>query len=229
MFDKDLRVAETRFNSPLPPMELAMLLGARLSLYSFVLSAEERREKLPLDNINPDGEILSLAYVTIMQLLKMAVSPDAGIIYWTALCRGTIYFSVFFLLKLIKHPTYSFVDEVAARNMINQAWERLKSCSEGEGDHISRICAMIQFLGTSGENQTRGVPSLVVKSRMAANVYRDAVWRAKKRFSGIVQDQHPEDYTTAESLLQNGSMELFSTPFLEGILPDMGFLSGNFE
>ncbi|RFU24632.1 hypothetical protein B7463_g11708, partial [Scytalidium lignicola] len=229
MFDKDLRMAETRFESTSPPMELAMLLGARLSLYSFVFGAEDSGENSPLDTINTNNEILSQAYITIMQLLKVAVSPDAGIIYWTALCRGHIYFSVFFLLKLIKYPTYSFVDEIAARNIINQAWERLKSCSAGEGDHLSRICAIIQFLGTGSESQVRGGPLLVVKSRMSANIYRDAVWRAKKRFSGIVQDQHPEDYTTAESLLQNGPMELFSTPYLEGILPDLGFLSGNFE
>lgn len=229
MFDEDLRIAETRFESTLPPMELVMLLGARVSLYSFALAAGEGGESPTLNSIKVDTKILSQAYVTVMQLLKVAVSPDAGLIYWTAPCLSYIYFSVFFLLKLFKYPSHSFVDEVAARNIINQTWEQLKSCSTGEGDHMSRICAIIQFLGTGAESQVRSGPQLLVKSRMGANIYRDAVWRAKKRFSLAVQEQHPEDYTTAESLLQNGLMDLFSTPSLEGILPDLGFLSENFE
>lgn len=229
MFDEDLRRAETRFEHTRQPMELVMLLGARLSLYSFVLGIEDEAESGRPNSVTADTEILSQAYVTIMQLLKIAISPDAGIFYWTSPCRTYIYFSVIFLLKLLNCPSHSFVDETAARNITSQAWKQLKSCSAGEGDHMSRICAIIQFLGTGNESQVGGRPQLLVRSRMAANVYRDAVWRARARFSVPVQNQHPEDYTTAETLLQNEAMEFFTSPYLEGILPDMGFLSENFE
>lgn len=232
MFDSNLRMNEARF-SYWPPMELAMLLGSRLQLYSYILSSNEPTEvnaSPPISSyVDRNTEVLVQAYSTAIRLLQIAGSADADFYYWTSLCKGYVIYSIFFLLKLLTDPhSETFIDEIAARNVINQSWELLQADSRAEDDHMSRACAAIQYLTKEDRGRAEaslGRPTLRVRSRMAGNLYVDAVWRAKGRFNRAVLKRHPDDYTAAEIETfreLEGSAESFS-------LPDFGSLAADWD
>jgi hypothetical protein len=211
-------------------MELVILLGSKLQLYSFVLSVKQTDENLSSSSIDAGTEILARAYQTAIRLLQTAESQGLEICYWTSLSWSYIFYSVIFLLKLIGYRSCHFVDEVITRNIITQTWELVKSCSQEDGDHMSRVCAVIHYLSTEERDQVDGKPSLEVHSRMSANIHTDATWRAKKRFSQFIRAQHPEDYTVAElEVFGNGeSIGMFSPPYLEGMVPNVDYLFAGF-
>lgn len=232
MFDTDLRIHETRFSN-WPCMENALLLGSRLQLYSYILLANETTGG-PTSPTHPSSvdrhtELLVQAYSTAIRLLQIAGSPDPGFSYWTSISQGYVIYAVIFLLKLLTYPlSGTFINEVAARNAISQSWELLHASSRVEGDHMSRVCAAIQYLSKEEWCRTEvrdGGPALRVRSRMAGNIFIDAMWCAKGRFSREVRERYPNDHTGAEF----EAIRVAEAPAGHYSLPDFGALAADWD
>jgi len=219
---------EARFSSAWPKKDYIAFLGCKLLIYSFALAAND-----------PDADDDSLhtefsshwpvqAYLTATSILQTASSMRAEIPFATIYLRRCLVNAVFFLLKLTGYKQHHFVDEVTVRNSINQGWDILKSCSVMENDHMSRVCAVIEYLSNGDwmQGQLQIQSSVSIKARMAANLSVDAVWRARDRFSQSVRDQHPSDYTEAAALERSGTAQgngfpgHFWSPQLDDVMVD---------
>jgi hypothetical protein len=155
------------------------------------------------------------AYLTAMSLLQSALQSSAELPYWPEHQSRYILDAVLFLLKLIE-CSYEFVDEAAARNVISQIWQLFCSRSKAEDDHMSRFCAIIEYLSRNRSNKER--PSVKIRSRVAGNLTIDSAWRARDRFSETVKAQRPADYTAAAALERSvGSDGQASLPLLRDI------------
>jgi hypothetical protein len=80
--------------------------------------------------------------------------------------------AVFFLLKLLS-GLYAFVDKSAVKNTIGQVWQLLRSRSQAEDNHLSRVRSVIEYL-THNHRHQENPPSVYVKSRIAGNVAVDS-------------------------------------------------------
>jgi hypothetical protein len=150
-----------------------------------------------------------------MRLLQSALQSSAELPYWPEHQFKYIFDAVLFPLKLID-CSYEFVDEAAARNVISQIWQLLRSQSKAEEDRMSRFCAVIEYLSRNRSDDR--CPSVKVMSRVAGNLMIDAVWRARDRFSENVKANRPADYTSAAALERSlGPDTQASSSFLRDI------------
>lgn len=237
MFDSKYRVLDAQISAQWTPFTEIAFLKARLQLYSFACSDSSNFPKPSIPSgsgpLQPGiSELLASANLVALRLIQIATSLSPAVPIWTSIVRSSIAYAVFFLLKLSSSPEHSFVDVSVAKNSISAAWNLLHNCSDMHNDQLSRTCAIIEYLSTDFSNpqnahannasalqlapagglqgsatSKRHDLSLVVKSRMSANLVYDAAWRAKDRFSKDIREAKPLDYTFAaemESLLQFG-------------------------
>lgn len=195
MFDKELRALEARFKSRWRNYEHSFFMGTKLQLYSFALAAASSESA---NTAQTRTETFTHAYITAMTLIQSALESSAGLPYWTEHQLRHIVDAVFFLLKLLG-SSYEFVDKSAAGNTVGQVWQLLRSRSQAEDDHPSRVCSVIEYL-THNRGHQENHPSVRVKSRMAGNLAVDSAWRARDRFSETVKAQRPLDYTLAAGI-----------------------------
>ncbi|KAJ5261282.1 Transcriptional regulatory protein LEU3 [Penicillium angulare] len=195
MFDTELRAQEARFASCWRNNEYIFFLATKLQLYSFALSTTG----LELTNsAERRTEIYSHAYLTAMNLLQSALDLSTELPYWSEHQLRNVIDAVYFLLKL-GGASYEFVDEAAAKNTVGQVWQLLRSRSQTEDDHVSRVCSVIEYLSQNPWKRESNV-SVKIKSRMAGNLAIDSVWCARNRFSETVRAQRPVDYTSAAGI-----------------------------
>ena len=228
MFDDELRLQQTRFSQAWDKREFIDFLGCKLLLYTFALAA---------GGLSLDGEWLqkessshwlTQGYLTAITLLETASSIRADIPFVTVHLRWCLVNAVFFLIRLTGNHQPRFIDEFKAQNSINQGWDMLKSCSMVENDHMSRTCAVMQYLskGDRTQGQLPTQHSLSIRSRMGANILVDSVFRARDRFSQSVRDQKPSDYTEAaaheqlEASLGNGFPGHVWSPQFDAVTAD---------
>ncbi|KAJ5116724.1 Transcriptional regulatory protein LEU3 [Penicillium angulare] len=195
MFDTELRAQEARFASSWKNNEYIFFLATKLHLYSFALSTTGLESS---NSAERRTETFSHAYLTAMNLLQSALDLSAEQTYWTQHQLRNIVDAVYFLLKL-GGASYEFVDEAAAKNVIGQVWQLLRSRSQSEDDHASRVCSVIEYLSHKHWKREAHA-SVSVKSRMAGNLTIDSVWCARDRFSETVKAQRPIDYTSAAGI-----------------------------
>lgn len=212
MFDGELRAQETRFTSIWQTSEYIFFLATKLQLYSFALTPAGYEAADDTVSSKTDQEFFAHAYLTAMSLLQSALRSSAELPYWPEHQSRYILDAVFFLLKLIE-CSYDFVNEAAARNVISQIWQLLRSRSKAEDDHMSRFCAIIEYLSRNCSNKR--TPSLKIRSRVAGNLTIDSAWRARDRFSETVKAKRPADYTSAAALEKSMGSDVQSS------LPDL--------
>lgn len=207
----------------------------RLHLYAFVLTAQDyhhsrKSSKLEAatNNLEETPYLVqgSSTAVNLINLVANRASQKA----WAAMARVAVLHALNFLLMLLTIPSYR--DQPALRTSISEAWRLLQSRSEFENDTFSRMCKLTAYLcrvyteGTDG-GQESAFATWSVKSKMAANVVFENIWRAKKRFSQSVHDARPVDYTAAaemEDLSMLGfADELFDPSLFDGFDTDDAF------
>jgi hypothetical protein len=228
MFDEDLKIIEMQYGTEWSlPTEMA-LLKAKLQLYSFACAnswSQRTGRNIAGSRVH---EILTKAYTSAMTLIQKACNSTTEVAFWTSNLQNSVAYAVAFLLKL-SSSEYQFVDQVATRNSISQAWALLHGWSDVKHDHLSRACAIIEYLSridTSEKNL-----SMTVTSRMAANILYGAAWCAKERFSKSVRDSKPLDYTSAAEIEESYKFD-FDFQLLPGNLGgeyDWDFLFQDFE
>lgn len=199
LFDAELRMQEARFSQSWTKLDIINFLGCKLLLYSFVFVAKD-----PNNDDNVLQRELSIhwlpqAYLTATTLIQTASSVSEDISFSFIHIRRCLVNAIFFLIKLLHHTKHAFVDESTVQNCINQGWTILRSCSLKERDHMSRVCAVIEYLSNSESKQgaSQSETFISIKSRMGANLSVDSVFRARDRFSEFVKGQRPADYTEA--------------------------------
>ncbi|KAJ5610204.1 Transcriptional regulatory protein LEU3 [Penicillium lagena] len=215
MFEGELRAREVRFASVWQTNEYIFFLATRLQLYSFALTPAGLDATDDLLSAEKYNEFFAHAYLTAMSLLQSGLQSSAELPYWPEHQYRYLLDAVLFLLKLIE-CSCEFVDEAAARNVISQIWQLLRTQSKAEDDRMSRFCAIIEYLSRNRSN--KGSPSVKVRSRVAGNLTIDSAWRARDRFSETVKAQRPADYTSAAALERSMRSDgQCSLPFLRDI------------
>ncbi|KAJ5948237.1 Transcriptional regulatory protein LEU3 [Penicillium verhagenii] len=233
MFDGELRAQDTRFASIWKTSDHIFFMATKLQLYSFTLTPAGL--EAADDILSPDisREFFAHAYLTAMRLLQTALRSSAELPYWPEHQTRYILDAVLFLLKLIE-CSYEFVDEAAARNVISQIWQLLRGRSKAEEDHMSRFCAIIEYL--SRNCLKKKIPWIKITSRVAGNLTIDSAWRARDRFSETVKAKRPADYTSAAALERSVEYDMqsslqflrdigdwdsfFGSPALQGAIED---------
>jgi hypothetical protein len=215
MFDDEFREQETQVASSWRRSDYIYFLVTRLQLYSFALSpsGDELDKSLLQERYK---EFLLRGYLTAMSLLQCGLLSAGDLPYWTTHQTRYMVYGTLFLLKILG-GSYDFIDEVAARNVIHRMWELLRSGSHEKDDHLSRSCAVIDYLSRTGWNQSN-LASVNVQSRMAANLSVSAIWHARDRFSEAVKAQRPLDYTSAAA--RESEHPEFDGAFLQTLLSD---------
>ncbi len=209
MFDGQLRAHEAQFGSSWRNNEYIFFLATKLHLYSFALTASAPESTA--NSSQKREETLAVAYITAMNLLRCALDMSAELPYWTEHQLRNIVDAVFLLLKL-GVPSYEFVDEAAVRNTIGEVWQLLRSRSQVEDDHPSRVCSVIEYLSHNRWNRETQA-SVNVKARMAGNLTVDSAWCARDRFSETVKAQRPADYTSA-AIIEKSLADFDGEPWL---------------
>ena len=208
MFDQSFRALELQMGSEWSPSTERTFLRARLQLYSFALTAISESRSTNASSQAPwISEILAQAYLSASKLIESACSSVADMPFWAADDKKSVSYAVFFLLKLLALTEHHVLDYNATRNSINQAWDLLHGNSESRHDSLSRVCAIIEYLSRNEKVLAEHSSSMIVRSRMAANLVLDAVWRAKGRFSQRIRDSRPLDYTSAAQIEGSSSGE----------------------
>lgn len=209
-----MSVLEGELRDASDPIVDMALLRTKLQLYSFAFTA---------------NGLTTSTNVEIAVMLAKASTSAVGLIHlaatrvlnkpWPAFAKLSVFYAANFLLFLSTMPGYD--NQSVVRNAINEAWRILQSHSEFEHDSNSRWCKIIGYLSqVYAEKGRTHPPTLSVRSRMAANVVWENVWRARARFSERLRDSKPSDYTSAAALEDAVSLSLddleFDPSFLHG-------------
>lgn len=199
MFDVNLRALELHPGSEWTTSTEIAFLNAKLQLYSFAYAAStsESTSAGASGLASWASDILAQAYLSAVKLIQTACNAPTEVPFWTSSIRNSVTYAVFFLIKLSTSPQHHFVDDITARNSISQAWNLLRGSSNTHHDHLSRVCAIIEYLSKCNETEVKHGSPVTVTSRMSANLQYDAIWRARQRFSKELRDSKPLDYTSA--------------------------------
>jgi hypothetical protein len=217
MFNTKLHFLQTQLGDECSCFSEIEFLRVQLQLYSFAFDGNNIESNNVSDVSLQTSEILVQANLSAMKIIQIASTLSEDLPF-TANLQSAVGYAVFFLLKLSVFPQFNFIDQTAARNSISQAWNLFRSGSTMESDYLSRACAIIEYLSKSSGRLKNDGSSMMVESRMAANLIYDAVWRARERFSEQIKEAKPPDYTSAE--LENARQSAldfqFDPSFLEG-------------
>lgn len=96
--------------------------------------------------------------------------------------RFCVIYAELFLLGISRSEHQHLIDETAAHNAISQTWAMLKKSSEVEGDNLTRVCAIIEYVSRADWSKDAPMPK---RSRMGWNLVVDflilgAAWHKKE-------------------------------------------------
>lgn len=80
--------------------------------------------------------------------------------------RFCVVYAVLFLLRISRSSHRHLIDETAAQNAISQTWAMLKKSSEVEGDSLTRVCAIIEYVSKADWSKDATMPT---RSRVGVN------------------------------------------------------------
>jgi hypothetical protein len=107
--------------------------------------------------------------------------------------RFCVIYAVLFRLRISRTAHRQFIDETAAQNTISQTGAMLKKCSEVEGDSLTRVSAIIEYVSKVDWSKDAPMPT---RSRMSGNFVIDVLifgaTRHKKQQQEAVITEEPE-------------------------------------
>ncbi|KAK9327201.1 hypothetical protein V1520DRAFT_62955 [Lipomyces starkeyi] len=169
-----------------------IFICARLRLFSFAFLQDIL--EVPgagLARGSASAEFCTSAYSAAMELTTIATSRPSSAIFWTAEIWACIIYAAMFLLRLGERSQVYGLDDASIRSAISQLRGLVADNSIGHDDHLSRVCAIIDYLSKDGcAHSPRGRP-LKFYSRMSSNLVFDTVWHAKERFNLAKGNQIP--------------------------------------
>lgn len=216
LFEHELNVHETRFSESWTTSDHIHFLGCKLSLYIFALSADPAPPNSENVESEPRSQWLPPAYKSAVKCITLMSSFGDELVFTSIHLRRCLINAILFLLRVILYSAPPVADAATVRNCIHQGWDILRRCSLASNDHMSRVCAVIEYLSTSVEphGSYEAETFSAVKSRMAGNLGVDSILRARDRFSQAVKDQRPVDYTqaaTAQELVSESDIQQATT------------------
>lgn len=216
LFEHELNVHETRFSESWSTSDHVQFLGCKLSLYIFALSADPAPPNSEIIESEPQSQWLPPAYKSAVKCIALMSSFDDELVFTSIHLRRCLINAVLFLLRIMLYSAPPVADPATVRNCILQGWDILRSLSLASNDHMSRVCAVIEYLSTSAEPQGsyKAETFSTIKSRMAGSLGVDSILRARDRFSQAVKDQRPLDYTeaaTAQELVSESDTQQATT------------------
>jgi hypothetical protein len=199
VFEHELNLQESRHLQSWTKLDHISFLICRLSLYTFALSTSCAGQDADTFEDERRTCWLPQAYRTATTCIELISSLRDEIQFATIQIKKCLANAVLFLLQLLQYAQPLVAEIATIRNHVSRGWETLSRCSLAKDDHMSRVCAVIEYLCSSVEehSQYKAETFTTVKARMAANLAVDSVFRARYRFSQAVRDQLPADYTEA--------------------------------
>lgn len=183
ILNEELNALVSQQGASWEPEIKVIFIGARLRLYSFAFLQDII--EVPISGPargSASAEFCASAYSAAMELTAIASSRSSGAIFWTAEIWSCIIYSAMFLLRLGERFQVYGLEEVNIRSAITQLRSLVAENSRGQDDHLSRVCAIIDYLSKDDyANSPSGRP-LKFSSRMSSTLVFDTVWHAKERF-----------------------------------------------
>jgi len=170
--DTELGVFQARNTLTWSPTVEITFLGARLNLYSYALADNTLNSASPFRRREADAEYVPLSFMAASRLLHLACSFPDEVRLGTLHVRFCVIYAVLLLLRIFRSSHRHLIDESAAQNAISQTWAMLKKSSEVEGDILTRICAIIEFVSKADWSKDAPTPT---RSRMSANFVVDVL------------------------------------------------------
>ncbi|KAE9376216.1 hypothetical protein N431DRAFT_454779 [Stipitochalara longipes BDJ] len=208
IFDTRFKELELQTQSEASAITEITILKAKLQLYSFAFNPSTVLQPLEPVIALRRREIFTEAASCAIKLIDVASTVPREVALWNSNVRLSIGYAVFFLLALSTTSGYQPTNELSLRNSISQAWNLFRGSSTTEYDNEARQASIIEYMSRRSKERRNEESTLIVESRMAANITYDIAWRAKERFSQSIRDARPSDYTTAAAIEEFFEMNL---------------------
>lgn len=193
ILNEELNALVSQQGASWEPETKIIFIGAQLRLYSFAFL----QDIIEVPNAGPprgnaSAEFCTSAYLAAIELTAIVSSRSWGAIFWTSEIWSCIIFSVMFLLRLGERSQIYGLEEASIRSATAQLRNLIAENSTRQDDHLSRVCAIIDYLSKDDcANSPNGHP-LKFCSRMSSNLVFDTVWHAKERFNLARGTQLPD-------------------------------------
>lgn len=190
VFDEELDLLLAQHASSWEPETKIMLISVQLKLYSFAFLHEV--DKLPHESqVMHDSfaEVCVSAYKAVMELVVIANSRSKYATFWPAHIWSCLIYAAMFLLRLGEYSQIYKFEEARIRSALATLKVLFAEQSTRNDDHMSRVCAVIEYLSKESWTDIRRRRPVKFQSRMASNLPLDTVWHAKERFNMGRQDQ----------------------------------------
>ncbi len=194
--------------------------SACLKLFSFALID---------DRLSSSGatEVSILAYHTSMNLVAAASTASPSNAFWTNDVWSSLVYTALFLLRLGEYSHICGLDEAQIRLSISQLRSLFAGNSRDSDDHMSRVCAIIDYLSLSDWSEPQSRRPVMFQSRMAASLALDTTWHAKERFRQTMERSH--EAFESEKRIGLVSQQLTVPSWEEMAFSDIDVLVGSWD
>jgi hypothetical protein len=187
--DTELGIFQARNALTWSPTVEITFLGARLNLYSYALADITLKSASASRRGEADAEYVPLSFMAATRLLHLACSFPDEVRLGTLHMRFSVIYAVLFLLRISRSEHRHLIDETAAQNAISQTWAMLKNSSEVEGDVLTRVCAIIEYVSKADWSKDAPMPT---RSRMGANFVVDVLILGTARHKKEAQEKQSQ-------------------------------------
>jgi hypothetical protein len=198
--DTELSILQNRYSETWSPATEIAFLGARLSLYAYVLADCPPSSTPSLDPNEDNIEFIVLGSRAAVRLLHIVYTSPHELAKGTQHTDYCVVYAVLFLLRIFGTAQKALIDETAVWNAISQTWTLLKGLSKVERDHMARICTIIEYVTNCADWKGETPAPGKARSLMANNFIADVVIRARQRY-------HAHAESAADRMMQAGETE----------------------
>jgi hypothetical protein len=198
--DTELSILQNRYSETWFPATEIAFLGARLSLYAYVLTDSTPNSARSLEPKEDDIEFIILGSRAAIRLLHIVYTSPHELAKGTQHTDYCVVYAVLFLLRIFGTAQRALMDETAVWNAIGQTWTLLKGLSKVERDHMARICTIIEYVTNCADWRGEAPAPEKATSLMANNFIADVVIRARQRY-------HAHAESAADRMEQAGGAE----------------------
>jgi hypothetical protein len=198
--DAEFSILQNRYSETWSPATEIAFLGARLSLYAYVLADSPPNSAPSLEPNEDNTEFIVLGSRTAVRLLHIVYTSPHELAKGTQHTDYCVVYAVLFLLRIFGTAQKALIDETAVWNAISQTWTLLKGLSKVERDHMARICTIIEYVTNCADWKGEMPAPGKARSLMANNFIANVVIRVRQRYHALAE-------SVADGMAQAGETE----------------------
>jgi hypothetical protein len=186
--DAELSILQNRYSETWSPATEIAFLGARLSLYAYVLADSPPNSAPSLEPNEDNIEFIVLGSRAAVRLLHIVYTSPHELAKGTQHTDYCVVYAVLFLLRIFGTAQKALIDETAVWNAISQTWTLLKGLSKVEHDHMARICTIIEYVTNCADWKGEiFIADVVIRARQRYHAH------AESAADGMVQAGETEE------------------------------------